>query len=203
MYKSISILTILFCVILVAAGQNAVGQQDNNNQNNDNQANQQDQEGDNNKSIGDTAEDLTKQAEKKVDEIKESVDKNEDAKEAAESILNPIYKLVESFESVSYFYWIAFALMSAGVISYALQLVLGKLFMLFKGRFSIAEVLSDGLGLVISLVGIGLTTQAATENSQFTESAALVLSSAVVGAIIGILMFMWGVSLEAKAAKSR
>ena len=201
MSKSIFVLTILFCACLVAVGQNAVGQE-----NKDNQANQQDQEGAQNEgdeSIGDKAEDLKKQAEKKVDEIKESVDKNEDAKEAAESILSPIYKLVESFESVSYFYWIAFALMSAGVISYALQLVLGKLFMLFKGRFSIAEVLSDGLGLVISLVGIGLTTQAATENSQFTESAALVLSSAVVGAILGILMFMWGVSLEAKAAKSR
>ena len=201
MSKSISILAFLFCACLVVFQQNAFGQEGN-----DNQTNQQDQEGDQgdgNESISGKAQDLKEQAEKKVDEIKEKVDNNEDAQEAADSILNPIYKLVESFANVSYFYWIAFAIMSAGVISYSLQLVLGKLFMLFKGRFSIAEVLSDGLGLLISVVGIGLTTQAATENSQFTESAAAVLSSAVAGAIVGILMFMWGVSLEAKAAKSR
>jgi ABC-type multidrug transport system fused ATPase/permease subunit len=155
------------------------------------------------KSLQDKAEDLKDQANEKLDEVKKSVDESEGAKDAAESILNPIYKLVESFGKFSSFYWVAFALMSAGVVSYAFQLILGKLFMLAKGRFSFAEVLSDALGLVISVVGLGLATQAATENSTFTNSAFAVLSSAIVGLIVGIIMFVWGVRLESRASRAK
>ena len=203
MVKSLLFFNVLVisCMLLVA--QNAMCQDEDQNPSGQTQQNDDQPQNQDNGSVQEKANELKEQAEKKIDEVKEKVDNNEDAKEAADSILNPIYKLLESFSDVSYFYWIAFALMSAGVVSYALQLVLGKLFMLFKGRFSITEILSDLLGLVISVVGIGLTTQAATENSQFTESAFAVLSAAITGAIVGIIMFMWGVSLEAKAAKNR
>ena len=60
---------------------------------------------------------------------------------------------------------------------------------------------SDLLGLVISLLGLVLTTQAATENSTFTSSPAAVLSAAVVGALAGLIFYVWGQSTEFAAAR--
>ena len=57
-------------------------------------------------------------------------------------ILKPIYALAEYF-SFPAFHWIAFAIMVAGVVSFALQLVLAKLVVLSKGSVSIKEILSD------------------------------------------------------------
>jgi steroid 5-alpha reductase family enzyme len=104
--------------------------------------------------------------------------------------------------SVPWFYWVSFALFAAGVISYALQLVLTKLALLAQLKFNLAEILSDALGLLISVVGLVLTTQAATQNSNFTTSPAMVLSSAAVGLIAGFLFFRWGHKLEVRAAKA-
>lgn len=145
---------------------------------------------------------LQDKASKKIDEVKKQVDESEEAKQVAESILNPIYQLAESF-SFSSFYWIAFALMAAGVVSFALQLVIGKLFMLAKFHFSLTEILFDALAFLISLVGLVLTTQAATENSTFTESSFAVLSSAAVGLVVGVIMFFWGTKQEAQAADAQ
>lgn len=139
---------------------------------------------------------------KKLDDAKQRINENEDARHAAESILDPIYKLAEKF-SFGGFYWIAFALMAAGVVSFALQLVIGKLFLLAKLQFSLTEFVGDTLGLLISLVGLVLTTQAATENSSFTQSAFAVLSSAALGIVCGVLMFIWSTKTEAHAADSR
>ena len=137
----------------------------------------------------------------KVDKVKEKIDENEKAIKAKESILKPIYDLAERM-NFSAFHWLAFAAMVAGVVSFALQLLIGKLIMLAKFHFSPMEIFSDTLGLVISLVGLVLTTQAATENSAFTESAAMVLSSTIVGAIVGFVMFIWGQSQELKAVRA-
>jgi ABC-type multidrug transport system fused ATPase/permease subunit len=145
---------------------------------------------------------IDEQASKKIDDVKKRINENEDAQRAAESILDPIYKLAEKF-SFGGFYWIAFALMAAGVVSFALQLVIGKLFLLAKLQFSLTEIVGDALGLLISLVGLVLTTQAATENSFFTQSAFAVLSSAALGIVCGVLMFVWSTKTEARAADSR
>ena len=72
----------------------------------------------------------------------ESVDKNEQAQELSAGILNPIYRLAEAF-SFPAFHWIAFAVMVAGVVSFALQLTLGKLVVLARLGFSLAAILSD------------------------------------------------------------
>ena len=90
--------------------------------------------------------------------------------------------------------------MVAGVVSFAFQLVIGKFFLLFKLSLNIKEILSDLLGVVISLVGLVLTTQAATQNSDFPQNAAAVLSASAVGAVVGLVFFWWGQSLEHKAA---
>ena len=116
----------------------------------------------------------------------ESVDKNEDAQEVSTGILRPIYALAERI-SFPAFHWVAFAVMVAGTVSYALQLVLAKLVVLFKFSISIPEIISDAFGLVISLLGLVLTTQAATENSTFTQSPAAVLSATAVGVLIGFI----------------
>jgi len=138
----------------------------------------------------------------KVEEIAKKVDKSEKAQEASAGILKPIYRLAEYF-SFSAFHWIAFALMVAGVVSYGLQLVLAKLVVLIKLGFSFTEFLSDALGLVISLVGLVLTTQAAAQNSNFTESPAAVLSAAAVGAMVGLVFYWWGQSQEVQAVEGR
>ena len=64
-------------------------------------------------------------------------------------------------------------------------------------------ILSDALGLAVSLIGLVLTTQAATENSNFTKSAFAVLSSAGVGVVAGIVFYWWGQRQELQAAEGR
>lgn len=150
------------------------------------------------KNTADKAKDLASDAQTKVEEIAEQVDQNPTAQKAAEGILGPIYKLAESL-NFSAFHWLAFGFMSAGVVSFTLQLVLGKLALLFRGSLNLREILSDAVGLVISTVGLVLTTQAAAENSSFTHSAAAVLSSAAFGVVLGFIMYRWGHAQEVNA----
>ena len=148
--------------------------------------------------VKDKAKELAAKTESTVDDIAGSIDQNETAKKAAEGLLGPIYTLAEKL-SFSSFHWLAFGLMSAGVVSFALQLVLGKLVVLFKGSINVREILSDAIGLIISLVGLVLTTQAAAENSTFTHSPAAVLSAAALGAVLGIMLYRWGQAQEVSA----
>jgi len=144
----------------------------------------------------------TDAAKEQVEKIAETVNQNEQAQEASAGILKQIYLLAEKMESDS-FHWIAFALMVTGVVSFALQLVLGKLFVLAKMSISLTEILSDAMGLAISLVGLVLTTQAAAQNTTFTSSPAAVLSSTAAGAVLGCLFFRWGTKQELSAANGR
>jgi hypothetical protein len=138
----------------------------------------------------------------KVAEIAEQVDQDPRAQEVSAGILQPIYKLAEKIAHPA-FHWIAFAIVATGVVSYALQIVLAKLAVLMRGSLSLKEILSDVLGLVISLLGLVLTTQAAAENSTFTNSPAAVLSASAVGVIAGFIFYLWGQSQELQAAKGR
>ena len=96
-----------------------------------------------------------------ADAVVEAVDTNKPAQEASAGILKPIYRLAEAF-SFPAFHWIAFSVMVTGVVSFVLQLTLGKLVVLARRGFSPAEILSDAFGLVVvSLVGLVFTTQAA------------------------------------------
>ncbi len=141
-------------------------------------------------------------AKKKVEDLKEEVDKSPQAKQISAGILQPIYQLAEQL-SFQMFHWVAFAVMATGVVSYALQLVLGKLVVLTKMGFSPAEILSDAHGFVISAIGLVLTTQAAAENSTFTQSPFAVLSASAVGLVIGFIFYRWGQSQEVQAAIAR
>ena len=138
----------------------------------------------------------------KVDKLAADLDASKSAQEASIEILRPIYMLAEKLSSPT-FHWVAFTMMSAGVVGFALQLVLAKLVVLGKGGFSFREVLSDLLGLIISLLGLVLTTQAATENSNFTESPTAVLSATALGAIIGLTLYRWGQAQEIQAVEGR
>ena len=100
-------------------------------------------------------------------------------------------------------HWVAFAVMVTGVVSFALQLVLAKLAVLLRFGLSLTEIFSDALGLVISLTGLVLTTQAAAENSNFTQSPAAVLSAAAVGVLAGLVFYWWGQSQEIQALEGR
>ena len=144
----------------------------------------------------------TEGAKQQAHEIAQKVDQDRRAQEASAGILKQIYLLAEKLESPA-FYWGAFALMVTGVVSFALQLVLGKLFVLAKMSLSVSEILSDAMGLAISLVGLVLTTQAAAQNSTFTQSPASVLSATAVGAVLGFLFFRWGTAQELAAADGR
>ena len=148
------------------------------------------------------AQSTLESARERADAVAEAVDTNKPAQEVSAGILKPIYRLAEAF-SFSAFHWIAFSVMVAGVVSFVLQLTLGKLVVLAKRGFSPAEILSDALGLVVSLVGLVLTTQAAAENSSFTRSAAAVLSATAVGAIAGFVFYLWGQRQELQAFESR
>jgi len=147
----------------------------------------------------DSAESISQSAKEKVTEqiedIAEKVDKDEQAQTAKESILKPIYDAAE-YMAFPAFHWVAFALMVAGVVSFLGQLVLGKLIMLMQFHFSLTEILSDLLGLLISVVGLVMVTQAATENSNFTESPFMVLSATAVGVFFGLVFYIRGQTQE-------
>lgn len=133
-------------------------------------------------------------------EIGDKLNQSATVQEASASILKPIYQLSQ-YMAHPWFYWIAFALMVAGVVSFTGQIVLTKLLLLFSLHLSFKEILGDLLGLVISLIGLVLTTQAATENSTFTGSPAAVVSAAIVGAIAGLMFYIWGQSTEFAASR--
>jgi hypothetical protein len=145
---------------------------------------------------------LVNQVEAEAEKIAKQVDQLPEAKKAAAGILQPIYVVAEAL-AFSTFHWLAFALMTAGVFSYALQLVLGKLVVLMRLGFSLKEILSDAVGLAISVFGLVLTTQAAAENSTFTQSPAAVISATVVGAVAGFVLYLWGQSQELQAVAGR
>jgi hypothetical protein len=138
----------------------------------------------------------------KVEEIARQVDQSAQAREITAGILTPIYQVAERL-SFPMFHWIAFALMTTGVVSYALQLVLAKLVVLMRMSISPSEILADTLGLVISVIGLVLTTQAAAENSSFTRSPASVLSATAVGVVAGFIFYVWGQRQEVQAAQAR
>ena len=135
-------------------------------------------------------------------DIAKEVDDSETAKETSAGILTPIYMVAEALEFPA-FHWLAFALMLAGVIGFALQLVIGKLVVFAHLGFSLREILSDVLSFVISLIGLVLTTQAAAQNSTFTQSPFAVLSASLLGLILGIMLYFWGQAQEVEAVKGR
>ncbi len=135
-----------------------------------------------------------------VQEIGKTLDQSQAVQDVSAGILEPIYQAAE-FVAFPAFYWLAFALMVAGVISFAGQLVFAKLLLLVRGNLNVKEIISDLLGLLISAVGLILTTQAATENSSFTESPVMVVSATVVGGLLGLVFYWWGQSQELDAAR--
>ena len=144
----------------------------------------------------------TEQVKETAEKIAKSLDKDPRATTAAAGVLQPIYAVAENLAFPA-FHWLAFALMTAGVVSYTLQLVLGKLVVLMRMGFSLGEIISDAFGLAISVIGLVLTTQAAAENSTFTQSAAAVLTATVAGALVGLILYWWGQTQELQAAAGR
>jgi glucan phosphoethanolaminetransferase (alkaline phosphatase superfamily) len=149
-----------------------------------------------------TMEKVEKLGEQAKAEVTAALDQNAKAKELTAGLLQPIYQLAESL-SFPAFHWLAFAIMFAGVVGFALQIVLAKLLVLSQASFSLSEIISDFFGLFISLIGLVLTTQAATEHSTFTQSPAAVLTSAGVGLVIGVILYFWGQAQEMDAARGR
>lgn len=146
---------------------------------------------------------MTKQAEAKMQETAEAIEKSEQAQKITAGILGGIYALAELLAFAA-FYWVAFALMVAGVVSWTGQVVIAKLVVAASSStFNMKETISDIFVLVISLFGLVLTTQAATENSTFTQSAVAVLSSTAVGVVIGLVLYFWGQSLEMAASNTK
>lgn len=139
-----------------------------------------------------------------VRELGARLDQNDTVREISSGILEPVYRVAENMgQNQPWFYWVAFAVMVTGVVSFALQLVLTKLILLLKANFNIREILSDLLGLVISVVGLVLTTQAAAENSQFAATPSSVVSASAVGVVAGLIFWIWGTRLEFRAASAR
>ena len=143
---------------------------------------------------------VAEKLENQVRDIGKTLNESETVQEVSAGILQPIYQAAE-WIGFPAFYWIAFAVMVAGVISFAGQLVFAKFFLLFCGRLNIREIAADTLGLAISAIGLILTTQAATQNSEFTRSPAAVVSAAVVGGLAGLVFYWWGQREEFDAAR--
>ena len=138
----------------------------------------------------------------KIDDVTNRVDSNEDAQKATDNILTPIKTFGSTISKIPGFYWVAFALMAAGFVSFLGQLVLGKLIMLTQLHFSLTEILSDTLGLLVSSIGLVLLTQAATVDGQFIDKPSLVLSASIVGAFFGLIFYFRGQTQELREARA-
>jgi len=145
---------------------------------------------------------LVSDATERVGELTDTLDQNRTVQDVSTGLLHPIYVAAKAIAFPT-FHWLAFALMAAGVVSYTFQLVLGKLVVLTKGSINIREIISDFVSLMISTIGLILTTQAATESSSFPNSPTAVLSSALVGAIVGLVLYRWDQAEEVDAAHGR
>lgn len=152
--------------------------------------------------VGNQAKELASQTKEKVGELADTLDRTQAAQDVSAGLLQPIYQLADSL-SFPGFYWVAFMLMVAGSVSYLLQLVFGKLVVLSKGSMNLREILSDAVALFISIIGLVLTTQAATQNSTFSSTPSAVLSATAVGAILGLCLYRWGQAEEVDAARGR
>ena len=152
--------------------------------------------------VTEQAKELASDTTEKVSELADTLDRTAAAQNVSAGVLKPIYQLAESMAFPA-FYWVAFSLMAAGSVSYALQLVLGKVVVLANGSISVKEILSDSAGLAISLIGLVLTTQAAAENSTFAQTPSAVLSAAAVGVLSGLFLYRWGQAEEVEAARGR
>jgi len=93
-------------------------------------------------------------------------------------------------------------MMTAGLVSFLLQLVLGKLIMLTQSHFSIVEIMSDGLGLLISAIGLMLLTQAATNEGLVINRPSFVLTAAGLGAFVGLIFYFRGQTQELREARA-
>ncbi len=138
----------------------------------------------------------------KLDAVTEQVNTSGAAQDATENILTPIREIGEVIVGIPGFYWIAFAMMAAGFVSFLLQLVLGKLIMLARFHFSLTEIMSDTLGLLVSSIGLVLLTQAATSTGHLTNSPAAVLSASIVGAFFGLIFYFRGQTQELREARA-
>ena len=145
---------------------------------------------------------LTGNARQRLDELAGRLDQNRTVQDLSKHLLNPI-DVASDACAFPAFHWMAFALMSAGVVSYALQLVLSKVIVLARGSFDVRAVMSDVFGLLMSGIGLMLTTQAAAGNSAFSESPIRVLSAAAVGIVAGLILYRWNHAEELEAAYGR
>ncbi|MDG1872719.1 MAG: hypothetical protein P8J27_02315 [Mariniblastus sp.] len=146
------------------------------------------------------SDDLSGKLTEHAKDLSDTLNQDQTIQDVSAGILEPIYLLADYLSHPS-FYWVGFSLMVAGVVSFAGQLLFAKFFLLLKLKLNVKEVLSDLLGLAISLVGLVLTTQAATQNSTFAQNSVSVVSATAVGVVAGLVFYWWGQSLELKAAR--
>lgn len=147
-----------------------------------------------------SAQELPKDLDQRVDQIEQQLNQNPQVQKISAGLLQPLYDLAE-YMSRPWFYWVAFMLMAAGVVSFALQLVLTKLVLLLRLKLRLSEIFSDALGLLISLAGLVMVTQAAAENSTFTQNAAAVVTAAGAGLVVGFVFYLFGQKTEFDAAR--
>ena len=197
--QSISILT-TGLLLLCAAGYGSAQESNDNTGKTSSEQSQTTEANKPNKADKPNDAETAKKVRDKVTEIGKTLGENDTAHEVSGGILQPIYDAA-TYLSFPAFHWCAFALMTAGVVSYLLQLVLAKLFLLFKMSLDIKEVLGDFLGLLVSAVGLVLTTQASTQNSTFTQSPVAVISATIVGVIVGFVFYTWGQKKEFDAVR--
>ena len=93
-------------------------------------------------------------------------------------------------------------MMTAGLVSFLLQLVLGKLIMLTQSHFSIVEIMSDAMGFLISLIGLTLLTQSATNEGLVIDRPSFVVTAAGLGAFVGLIFYFRGQTQELREARA-
>ena len=148
------------------------------------------------------AEQAPRSVGERIGDAKERLDTDPQAQQATDHILSSIRDIGNKVVAVPGFYWIAFAMMTAGLVSFLLQLVLGKLIMLTQSHFSIVEIMSDAMGFLISLIGLTLLTQSATNEGLVIDRPSFVVTAAGLGAFVGLIFYFRGQTQELREARA-
>ena len=154
------------------------------------------------KAAKDEARPAVGDAVKKIDEVVEQVDQSEQAQNVKSNILAPIYSLAERF-SFPAFHWLAFAVMVTGVVSFALQLVMGKLVVLSRFSLSPTEILSDVLGLAGKSHRFGAHDPGRDGKLQLHLERVFRALGHRGGRDTGIVFYVWGQRQELQAVEGR
>lgn len=137
-----------------------------------------------------------------IDRFAQQFDEIPIVRNTSEKILSLTTQLGELLQ-IPMFHQIVYSLGIAGAVSFTFQLLLTKLLVLLKGRFSIREIISDLTGLVFSLSVVVLTLRGDGRGIEFARHPGMLVGLTIMGILFGLVHYRWAQQQEILAARGQ